>query len=75
MSLLRKSVVLLCLAVLLTVALTQAASGLLVAILVPYWFIAAAVIVTPFRREVSPPAVQPLSLFSVAGSRAPPSCS
>jgi hypothetical protein len=73
-SVVRRFVVCVCLALLIAAALAPASPGLLLAILIPLWFILALVSI-PLRRVVELLTVQPLSLFSVAGCRAPPACS
>jgi hypothetical protein len=70
----RKFVVCVCLALLVAAALAPASSGLLLAILIPLWFFLDSVSIQPYI-VVEPLTVRPLSLFSIAGCRAPPACS
>ena len=74
MSFARRFLVGICLALLIAVALAPASSGLLLAVLIPLWFFLALVSI-PLFPVVEPLAVQPFSLLSIAGCRAPPSCS
>jgi hypothetical protein len=67
----RRTIVLLCVAAVLFAALTPAVSGLLCAILVPFWFFVAVIVSFRFReieKFYSPQA----PLLAHATSRAPP---
>lgn len=68
----RRLVALLCLAVVLYAALTPGASGLCLAIFVPVWFFAAAIVTFSIRREATDRAPGPLPFLPVLASRAPP---
>jgi hypothetical protein len=74
MSLTRRFVVGIFIALLIAAALAPVSSSLLLAVLIPLWFFLALVSM-PFLPVVELLTVQPFSLLSVAGCRAPPSCS
>jgi hypothetical protein len=67
----RNLIVLLCVAAVLFAALTPAASGLLYALLVPFWFLVA-VIVTFRFRDIQKVCCPLAALPALATSRAPP---
>ena len=67
----RNLIVLLCVAAVLFTALTPGASGLLCAILVPFWFCVAVIVSFPFR-ETDKLYCPRAPLLAHATSRAPP---
>ena len=67
----RNLIVLLCVAALLFAALTPAASGLLGAILVPFWLFVAVIVSFRFR-EIQKVCCPQAPLLALATSRAPP---
>ena len=72
MSRARKSIVVLCIAVIAVAALLPAVSIDLVAILTPLWLVVPAVAVGSIRRFALCSNDQPVSLLSLVPSRAPP---
>ena len=67
----RRTIVLLCVAALLFAALTPATSGLLCAILVPFWFFVAVIVSFRFC-EIEQFYCPQAPLLALATSRAPP---
>lgn len=72
MSRARKSIVVLCIAIVVVAALLPAVSIDLVAILTPLWLIVPAVTVISIGRIALSSDEQPVSLLSLVPSRAPP---
>jgi hypothetical protein len=68
----RKSIALVCLAVLLLAALVPVPSGLPFAILAPLWLFFAAVVCVSVVRPVDDRDPLPVPFFSILPSRAPP---
>ena len=69
----RKAVAVVCIALLVFAAFVPAlASTLGAAVLVPLWLVLPAVLVTVVRRQAFRCDEQPVSLFAVLDSRAPP---
>jgi hypothetical protein len=68
----RKSIAVLCIAVVVVAALLPAVSIDLVAILTPLWLVVPAVAVVSIRRIALCNNEQPVSLLSLVPSRAPP---
>ena len=72
MSRARKSIVVLCIAVIAVAALLPAVSIDLVAILTPLWLVVPSVAIVSIRRIALCSNEQPVSLLSLVPSRAPP---
>jgi hypothetical protein len=67
-----RTIVVLCLAAILFAALTHPGTGLLVAILAPWWFFFALVVSLLVRRAGEHCAVRPFPVLSVLSPRPPP---
>ena len=69
----RKSIVLVCLGVVVFAAFLPSASALFTAVLAPMWLVLPAALVTLIRRRAVRCDEQPVALLSLLLSRAPPS--
>ncbi len=70
----RTLIALLCLLAVWFATLTPGATGLLLAVLVPLWFLFAAIVSIPVGRPSESSSTQPFPLLRLLAPRPPPSC-